>query len=170
MTVWQHGLTAAREAVGLALKCMREALTAEPTIELMQVRLRRPLARGLRADVSQDVAGCARQCHDISSTTNAADLTKEAERYRWATHLMRMRLTCGSNRGAGLEALSCKAAVACARYCDILPADRVFMDAGVQVKHHRVGSSSALTPISVTRQQERRACVPPFEPFFGHQR
>jgi hypothetical protein len=33
----QHGLTAAREAVGLALKCMREALTAEPSAELMQV-------------------------------------------------------------------------------------------------------------------------------------
>lgn len=64
---------------------------------------------------------------------NSPDLTKEAERYRWATHLMRMRLTCGSNRGAGLEGISCKAAVACARYCDLLPADRVFMEAGTQV-------------------------------------
>lgn len=81
----------------------------------------------------QDVAGCARQCHEVASTMNSADLTKEAERYRWATHLMRMRLTCGSNRGAGLEGLACKAAVACARYCDILPADRVFMEAGMQV-------------------------------------
>ena len=65
---------------------------------------------------------------------NSSDLVKEAERYRWATHLMRMRLACGNNRGAGLEALSCKAAVACARYCDILPADRVFMEAGLQVQ------------------------------------
>jgi len=81
----------------------------------------------------QDVAGCARQCHEVASTMNSADLTKEAERYRWASHLMRMRLTCGSNRGAGLEGLACKAAVACARYCDILPADRVFMEAGMQV-------------------------------------
>ena len=64
---------------------------------------------------------------------NSADLTREAERYRWATHLLRMRLTCGSNRGAGLEGISCKAAVACARYCDLLPADRVFMEAGTQV-------------------------------------
>ena len=67
---------------------------------------------------------------------NSADLTKEAERYRWATHLMRMRLTCGNNRGAGLEGISCKAAVACARYCDLLPADRVFMEAGTQVMHN----------------------------------
>lgn len=133
---------------------MREALTAEPSIELMQVTLRHPslgvLASNVLTFLSQDVAGCARQCHEVSSTTSAADLTKEAERYRWATHLMRMRLTCGSNRGAGLEQLSCKAAVACARYCDILPADRVFMEAGVQVLP---GACSAfvlrpLTPLS----------------------
>jgi hypothetical protein len=154
LNVSQHGLTAAREAVGLALKCMREALTAEPSIELMQVTLRHSSlgvpASNVLTFLSQDVAGCARQCHEVSSTTSAADLTKEAERYRWATHLMRMRLTCGSNRGAGLEQLSCKAAVACARYCDILPADRVFMEAGVQVLP---GACSAfvlrpLTPLS----------------------
>ena len=95
------------------------------------MRKKRRLVRILTG--GQDVAGCARQCHEVSSTMNSADLSKEAERYRWATHLMRMRLTCGSNRGAGLEGLSCKAAVACARYCDILPADRVFMEAGIQV-------------------------------------
>jgi hypothetical protein len=38
LSIMQHGLTAAREAVGLALKCMREALTAEPSADLMQVR------------------------------------------------------------------------------------------------------------------------------------
>ena len=42
LTVPQHGLTAAREAVGLALKCMREALTAEPSVELMQVEAHDP--------------------------------------------------------------------------------------------------------------------------------
>ena len=52
LNVSQHGLTAAREAVGLALKCMREALTAEPTIELMQVIPRRPSLGALFLRVS----------------------------------------------------------------------------------------------------------------------
>jgi hypothetical protein len=65
----QHGLTAAREAVGLALKCMREALTAEPSAELMQVEAR---ARGsalfvfsLMDRTWQAVRSSATRCHRL---------------------------------------------------------------------------------------------------------